>query len=254
MMNRKNERMNKLIRAYMGFDQEIKDTIDQRIKIGKDSGRKPQTSTRITAAIVRHNYWKRIKEDMIKADLPPLREDKKGAVGNLLASGAGLIIFIIVAFILVLIAAFWVYGFNQITNSLTTLPNQNNVTNVSYYAQVTFGNINSGFQQLRWISFVIIFGMLIGIFVSNFLVKVHPAFFGLYLLICALAVVISIFVANSYETLYNSGGVVGSSLQSFTASSYVLLYLPVWVTVISLIGGIFLFVGITRDPEQGGFF
>jgi len=48
---------------------EINAIREKRIDIGKDKKLKPTNSARITLAITRHNLFKKIKEDIILADL-----------------------------------------------------------------------------------------------------------------------------------------------------------------------------------------
>jgi len=45
---------------------------------------------------------------------------------------------------------------------------------------------------------------------------------------------------------------LGSTLSDFTAASFIMLNLPVWVVIIGLFGAIFLFAGIIRDAQAGG--
>ena len=46
--------------------------------------------------------------------------------------------------------------------------------------------------------------------------------------------------------------VIGSTLSDFKGASWILLNLPLWVTVVGIFGAIFLFSGILRDSGLGG--
>ena len=95
--------------------------------------------------------------------------------------GILIIIAIIIALMVVFVAAIWVYGFGTMTQQLTNLENDNPTYNISDKMETTFGNINAGLQQLRWISYMIIFGMFLGVIISAFFIRVHPGFFILYI-------------------------------------------------------------------------
>jgi len=63
----------------------------------------------------------------------------------------------------------------------------------------SFTNVNElGVQR----TFIFIFALLIiGILVSSFLIRVHPVFIFLYIIMLAVTIFVSIFLANSYATL-----------------------------------------------------
>ena len=64
-------------------------------------------------------------------------------------------------------------------------------------------------------------------------------------------VMLAVPVSNAYEELL-VGQSFSPTLSEFTASNFVLLNLPVWVTVVGIMGVIFLTIGIIRDRELGG--
>ncbi len=179
--------------------------------------------------------------------------NKKGGIFQLFGIGSIIITFVIVAFVIVLIAAVWLNGFGKFAQEIVNIEGTfADDKNLSTYTSTTFGNLDIGFQQLRWITLVIIIGMMIGILLSAAMVRVHPAFFILYVLLTLGTIIFSIFISNSYSSLLDTVG-LGETLGSFKGSSYILSNLPIWTTVIAFIGGIIMFVGISRDSEQGGF-
>ena len=58
------------------FNQEIKDIINQRIKLGRDTIQTKKSETRITKAIRRHPQFKFIKSDIIRNRLEDDLDDK----------------------------------------------------------------------------------------------------------------------------------------------------------------------------------
>lgn len=173
--------------------------------------------------------------------------NKKGSVIDM-------IVFVIITFVIVMFLGIWLYGFDLITTSLISIdaPIGNGSVTVGSAAEDTFGQVNTGKQRvLPIVGFALIFGMMLTIFISNFLVKVHPVFFFVYLGILVLAIVLSVFVSNAYET-FLTGEVFSSTLQGMSAMTFILLNLPLWTTVIGFIGMAILFAGILRDRELGG--
>ncbi len=167
-------------------------------------------------------------------------------------------ILLIVGFVVFLFFAAWVYGFNLLTNQIVDSgiivdnPFNDGTTNISDIGEDTFGAVNTGLGSLKWIALVIFIAMIMGIMVSNFLVKAHPAFFIVYVLITIIAVVFSVYISNAYETIVTSANPLGPTLQSFGAMDFIMNNLPIWTTIIGFMGAIFLFMGIIADNEQGG--
>jgi hypothetical protein len=174
-------------------------------------------------------------------------KEKKGSIIDLL-------IWIVVAFVIVLVFSGFIYFWDQITDKLTSIDTINPSVNISGAAEDSFGQVQ-GMQEkgLRTLAYVIIFAMGFSILLTNFLEKSHPAFFVAYLFVIIGAIIASVYISNQYELLL-SNEVLGSTISSFKGASYLLLYLPVWTTVLGFFGAIFLFSGIMKDREAGGSF
>lgn len=240
MSNRFLEPLNKPIRAYKGFAEEVEDIIDRRVKSNRERASKAQSSTRITAAIVRHQAWMKIKNDILTADLPPLRE-KKGALNGLIAAIVGISLIMILVFIFVTMSAVYSSGFQTITTALINLPSTGPY-NLSSYSTTTFGNINTGLEQLKWISVGLIVGMVLGFLAGLYLIKLNPFWFGAYAIFSGIMVLFAIYVSRAYETLYTSGGILGGALQEYAAASYMIIWLPEIIAGIAAVGAIILMV------------
>lgn len=171
---------------------------------------------------------------------------------NKKGSAIDILVLIVVALIVVIFFAGWMYGFNLLTNDLITIQSQpNELANVSQAATDVFVPVNTGLNFLRVISFIIIFGLSLSILISNFLVRANPVFFVVYFFIAIIAIVFGVYVSNAYETL-QSNSVLGATLATFTGTNFFLANLPIIVGVIALFGAIFLFINVPRDPEIGG--
>ena len=176
----------------------------------------------------------------------PQRMNKKGqALSDIL-------LFLVIPFIIIIFFVSWTYAHGVLTQELAGITTTNNI-NVSDTAAVTFGQVDAALPILRWMSFGIIFALGISIFISNFLVRAHPVFFVVYFLIVIVAIIFAAILSNTYEALLlDTSSPLSSTFVKFTGANFVYLNLPVITTIIGLVGGILLFIGIRRDADQGG--
>jgi len=170
------------------------------------------------------------------------------------ASILDLAIFLILAFIIVIFFGIWIYGFNQITDTLGGMDQPLGMINttIAEVSEDTFGRVNTAQTTgVHILAFVMIFSMALSILLSNFLVKVHPAFFILYIFITISVIMASVYISNYYEELLQNP-VLGSTFLAFRGATFIMLNLPIWIAVIGMIGAVFLFAGILRDAGLGG--
>lgn len=163
-----------------------------------------------------------------------------------------IIIFMVMAFVIVMFFALWVYGFNLVSTTMDTMDQGIGDTTIAEISQKTIGQVNSAQQTwLPILATVLIFGMILTIFMSNFLIRIHPAFFLVYLLVIIGAVITSAYISNQYEDLMTNE-IIGETLQSWTMPSFFMLWLPYIVTAVGIFGSIIVFAGILRDEGLGG--
>ena len=162
-----------------------------------------------------------------------------------------LIVLMVIAFVAVLFFAGWIFASNQLTTTL--LATSSPTANITEATEMTFVKIDEALGGLKWVAAAIIFGSIIAIVVSNFLVKAHPVFLIPYVLFIIISVIFSAYISNAYEDLL-TGGILSTTLQDFTFANFFFLNLPIWITIIGVMGGIMLFIGITVDKELGGSF
>jgi len=177
-----------------------------------------------------------------------LKKNKKASIVSLL-------IWLAISFTVVLFFAVWIYGFNELTTYLVSIPTTTDGTftvNISGAAQDTFGVVNPAQTRgLHILAYVMIFASALSILIGNFLIKAHPAFFIVYILVVIAAIIASVYISNQYEELMTNE-VIGTTLSDFKGASFIMLYLPIWTAVIGIFGAIFLFAGILRDVGAGG--
>jgi len=169
---------------------------------------------------------------------------------NKKGSALDILIWTVMAFFIVLFFATWLFGYGLLNDSLSKLgvvEINGNELNLSQASADTFGKVNESYQDLRLLSWVMIIGLIISIIMTNIFVTAHPGWaFSLHVVITIFTLIISAYISNAYEKLMASGA-LSSILQSFSASSYVLLNLPVFVAIVGLIGVVFLTLRITTN-------
>ena len=169
---------------------------------------------------------------------------------NRKASIVDIMVWLVVAFVVVVFFAMWIYGFNQLTEVLSSIPNTPGL-NISGAINSTIIKIEEPQATgLHTLAYVIILMLAISILLTNFLEKVNPAFFVVYLMVVVGSIIASAYVSNQYEDLLGNA-IIGTTLGEFTGGTFILLNLPIFVTVIGMFGAIFLFAGIMRDRGLG---
>ena len=166
--------------------------------------------------------------------------------------------FMITAFLIVVFFAslIWVMGMiNDVFHEVGVKNDQNSgggiYVNMTQASDDIFGKVNDSIQALRMVSIMYILGLGAIIIVTNALQKRHPIWFFAYMLIALLAIVFAPTISNAYENLLNSR-IMDGTLSTFTASNFILLNLPTVVLVISILGGVFLFIQLIRTEDRSG--
>jgi hypothetical protein len=126
-------------------------------------------------------------------------------------------------------------------------------TNVSETIDETFGEVPNSFANLTWITVMLIFGMGLSIIYGSYKVRTQPIYFVPYLLIVGIAIVVSAGISNAYETVI-ANTTLATTFALFGGANHFMLFLPVYVSIIGILGGIIMFISwSTRPEDQGGY-
>lgn len=167
------------------------------------------------------------------------------------AGAFGIITWAVGSIIVVLFLGAYLYMHNEMTETLLAITSSTEQVNISYAVQSVIVPVNSAMVSLHWISFVLLLSLAFAGIIESYYVRSHPVLFFYHVLIIILGVVGSVYIVNYYETLLQSG-VLSSTLIGFTASSVLILNLPLWVALIGIIGLIVMGIAANRDPEHRG--
>jgi len=182
--------------------------------------------------------------------LRPIINNKRGGFSDLF-------IFMIFAFVIIIICVVWVYMGGLVEERMHETIGQMDLhdtvgNNASQVISNTIGATNSSFGALPWITVFLIGGMALSIFIGSYLVTTKPIFFIPYLFIVIIAIVVSVPMSNAYEVIMNDQTLSGT-FTSFSGASWIMLNLPVWITIIGMVGGIIMFSRMGKKEEQYGY-
>ena len=169
-----------------------------------------------------------------------LRKNKKGDVTDILFFGLVIFVFAIILFVFSFIIPEIAQGL-EIAGMNNTAEGANAISELESFGSEA---IQRGF-------FLFFAGLIISTMISAFLVRVHPIFIFLYVIVLALTVFISSYLANAYDTLRQTPifaeQLVSQQLINIVMENYVLILIG--VGVLSLIIAFAKFSSIT--PSAG---
>lgn len=164
-------------------------------------------------------------------------------------------IFMIFSLVIVFICGIFIYMSGLANTKLheTLDDKQFGDANTTEVIGNTMGMVDNSFQALYWISVFLIVGMVISIFIGSYLVTTKPIFFIPYAFITIIAVIISVGISNAYEQVI-SDPTLSTVFSGFVGANFIMLKLPIWITVIGIIGGLIMFVrmGSKENDLYGG--
>lgn len=164
-----------------------------------------------------------------------------------------LFLFIIIAFVILLVSAVFIYMGGLVSDSLHSSLDTMDIggdLNVSQQIDSSIGAVNTAYAGLYWISVFLIVGMALGIFIGSYLVTTKPVFFIPYIFITVIAVIVAVGISNAYEELITTPE-LASTFSGFVGGNYIMAYLPLWVIVIGITGAIIMFSRMGRQEEVG---
>lgn len=176
-----------------------------------------------------------------------MKNTKKGSIVNLF-------LLMIMAFILVIACVMMYYAS---TTAYTKLLEKSdliqdavgNTTNATILIQDTFGKVPNAYEALKWLTMLLIVGMIIVTLISAYAINVDPVYFIAYLLAWIIAIILSAPMANVYVKIYQNP-LLSASFDGFFAQTYFFTHLPAFITIIGGIAAILMVANMIKN--QGG--
>lgn len=158
-------------------------------------------------------------------------------------------IFMIVTLIVIFVSVLFIYMGGEIEDELhLALDNQSETVDYNQTIEDTFGEINEVLPILYWASLFIIFGMIVAIFIGSYMVQTKPVYFVPYIFIVFIAIILSVSISSAYGEI-RATEELSSTFDKFIGANFILAYFPIWIAVISIVGGIIMFVRMRTAQE-----
>jgi hypothetical protein len=161
-----------------------------------------------------------------------------------------LVLFIVLAILVVVISGIYVYMADITNVALKDALGKQTIgtINVNQTIQDTFGQVAVSYQTLSWLTTLMIVGMILSIFIGSYLVTTKPVFFVPYIFVVIIAVLVGTEMSNAYEILINDP-LLQSAYAGFTSSNWMLLHLPLILSIVGFIGAIIMFSRLGKKAE-----
>ena len=163
----------------------------------------------------------------------------------------GIFIFIIMAFIIVVFSAVFIYMTNTTEDQLhSTLGNMDvgGSLDVNGTIDDTFGNFTIAVNSLYWIAVFIIIAMMLGMLFGSYLVTTKPLFIIPHIFLNIIAVFVSVGVSNAYETAIATP-TLASTFNGMIGANFILLNLPIITAVLGFVSAIITFSQLNKGQE-----
>ena len=136
------------------------------------------------------------------------------------------------------------YASTQLTTALLSNAGWNDSINqtdfnVSYYVEEATETSGS---MLDNVFFAVFIGIMFSVIVTSFLIRGHPIFMFFYFLFIVIGVILSVILADAYhDIITNTYADFGTTADDFTKTTHIIHYLPIYLTIIGIIGMIIMF-------------
>ena len=174
--------------------------------------------------------------------------NNKGQINSLMVMLLLLFVVIIGGFFIVVGSGILTFVGDEINDVTSSLGVQGD-TNLSHASDVSVGVVNTGIQTLKFVSGIFLVFALLGILIFAGTIRASPNGFmiAFYIMAVLLLVISAMYMSNIYEEFLDGTDEIADELKGFTMASFILLYLPHIITVISFIGGFIIFSGIGEE-------
>jgi len=155
---------------------------------------------------------------------------------NRKGSAINIFLFVVIAFT---IAITTIIGYYVVNDNM--LPQIQPIIGGDSVVNDTLNTYQSSLAALDYMLFAIFIGLIIMSLIAAMLTRVHPAFLFFYVILVIVAIIVSVPLSNSYQTIEATLG----TASSFTISSFVMGQLPLFTAVVGVLILIITFVSVS---------
>ena len=174
-------------------------------------------------------------------------DKKKGNINFIAMFFIILMVVLFLGFIMGVGSAVIRYVFDIATPQLSNL-GQVGDTNLTQVASYTIAPLNTLVQTSTWLTGVLYIMALIGCFGFAMASRITPSrwLIGFFFICMLILIGTSIFISNMYQDVYSGTNDLASRLQDQVLLSNLVLYSPLYMSIIGFITGIIIFSGLNR--------
>jgi hypothetical protein len=110
----------------------------------------------------------------------------------------------------------------------------------------TLNTYSESLDSLDYAMFAIFFGFMAGAIVAALLVRTHPIFFFIYLLLIVMAIVISVPLSNNWQTMETQLSMTGN----LSITSFIMGNLPILTAVLGVIAMVISFIKMSSGGAR----
>lgn len=95
-------------------------------------------------------------------------------------------------------------------------------------------------DRLDYIVFALFMGLILALIITSWFIAGNPIFMFMYMIVVVIGVVLSTVFANVWETI-SQASVFGTTINAFPLTNNLLLYMPIYMSIIGFIGLVTMF-------------
>lgn len=188
-----------------------------------------------------------LEEDSIqKKELRKIGLNRRGLVGPLIS------VFVIILAVMMVIVGFWIFGLAMppivdSVGTVTTVMQNASAGNsaMENATETTFVNVNKGMGAFHWIGYSMFIASLLGFVFVAFYVRTYPFLLIFWVGFMVVLIIGSIGLASAYQDI--AGSV--SYYEAWQTQHFFLTYQPHILVAMAFLGGLVLFVLISKESE-----
>lgn len=121
-------------------------------------------------------------------------------------------------------------------NTITDHPEVNS----SDKAVESFNMVITMSNRLDYIVFGLFMALVLALIITSYFIGGQPIFITIYLIVIVMGVILSALLANTWETI-TQASVFGSTITSFPLTNNLILYMPIYLSVVGMIAMFIMF-------------
>jgi len=162
---------------------------------------------------------------------------------NKKGSAVNIFLFAVVGFAM---AVTLILGFYVVDTEILPKLRESDIVNTPVVND-SLNTYEASLATLDYAGFGIIIGLWLVVILAALLTRIHPAFYFIYVLMLVLAIVVSVPLSNSYQSIEATLG-VGAS---FTITGFVLNNSPLFTAIVGMAGLVISFVKMGSGGARG---